>query len=65
MGGFGGAVLELLTAEGVVVPTRTLGIADQLIEHGETTSTVGIAPADIQRAVVELLAGTRALDGAG
>jgi 1-deoxy-D-xylulose-5-phosphate synthase len=65
MGGFGGAVLELLAAERVAVPTRTLGIADELIEHGETSSTVGIAPTDIQRAVVELLGGTRAPDGAG
>ncbi len=54
-GGFGSAVLELLAAEGVWMPVRTLGIRDQLIEHGESLETVGIGQADIRAAVSDLL----------
>lgn len=54
-GGFGSAVLELLTAEGIQMPVRTLGIPDELIEHGESRDSVGIGQADIQAAVSELL----------
>ncbi len=32
-GGFGSAVLELLAREGVLVPTRTLGVPDTMITH--------------------------------
>ena len=55
-GGFGSAVLELLAAEGLRTPVKTLGIPDELIEHGETPESVGIAPRDIQAAVRALLA---------
>jgi 1-deoxy-D-xylulose-5-phosphate synthase len=36
MGGFGSAVLEVLSAAGVVVISRCLGVPDWVIEHGET-----------------------------
>jgi 1-deoxy-D-xylulose-5-phosphate synthase len=55
MGGFGSAILELLASEDVSTPVRVIGIPDALIEHGETPATVGLAPSDIKRAVVELL----------
>jgi len=54
MGGFGSAVLELLANEDLQTPIRVLGVPDQLIEHGETTDTVGLAPSDIKSAVLEL-----------
>ena len=56
MGGFGSAVLELLAAEGVTVPIRTIGVPDTLIEHGESAATLGLAPADIQRTIEMMLA---------
>jgi 1-deoxy-D-xylulose-5-phosphate synthase len=55
-GGFGSAVLELLAAEGIRKPVRTLGIPDELIEHGESPDSVGIGPADIRAAVNDLVA---------
>jgi 1-deoxy-D-xylulose-5-phosphate synthase len=36
MGGFGSAVLEVLSAAGVVVISRCLGVPDWVIEHGDT-----------------------------
>ena len=62
MGGFGSAVLELLAEEGVVMPVRILGIPDELIEHGESTATLGIAQIDMQRAVRRLLSESRGAD---
>jgi 1-deoxy-D-xylulose-5-phosphate synthase len=35
MGGFGSAVLEALSAGGVAVPSRCLGVPDWVIEHGD------------------------------
>ena len=58
-GGFGSAVLELLAEEGIAIPVRMLGVPDSLIEHGETPATVGIAAADIRRAVAALVANAR------
>ncbi|MBW2424106.1 MAG: 1-deoxy-D-xylulose-5-phosphate synthase [Deltaproteobacteria bacterium] len=55
LGGFGSAVLELLAQEGLTIPSRVLGVPDALIEHGETPESVGVAPADIRRAVTELV----------
>jgi len=55
MGGFGGAVLELLAEEGVRTPVRILGVPDQLIDHGESAASVGVAPSDIREAVTTLL----------
>jgi 1-deoxy-D-xylulose-5-phosphate synthase len=54
-GGFGSAVLELFAEEGLQVPVRILGVPDELIEHGETPATVGIAAADIRAAATELM----------
>ena len=48
-------VLELLAQEGLTIPSRVLGVPDALIEHGETPESVGVAPADIRRAVTELV----------
>lgn len=64
-GGFGSAVLELLAAEGLTRPVRTLGVPDALIEHGESAATVGLAPSDIQRAVRDLVGHERDLVGRG
>jgi 1-deoxy-D-xylulose-5-phosphate synthase len=61
-GGFGGAVLELLAEEGIHTPVRTLGVSDQLIEHGESTATIGLAPTDIRDAVTGLLDSLRGTD---
>jgi 1-deoxy-D-xylulose-5-phosphate synthase len=55
VGGFGGAVVELLAAEGIRTPVRLLGIPDELIDHGESVASVGLAPADIKKAVADLL----------
>jgi 1-deoxy-D-xylulose-5-phosphate synthase len=49
-GGFGSAVLELLSHENVQVPTITLGIPDQFIHHGkpdELYRQVGLDPESI------------------
>ncbi len=60
MGGFGAAVLEALAEAGVRVPTRCLGIPDQLIEHGSPSairSALGLDSDGIARAVASLLQG--------
>ncbi|MEZ4332902.1 MAG: 1-deoxy-D-xylulose-5-phosphate synthase [Myxococcota bacterium] len=59
VGGFGSAVLELLAEAGLERPVRLLGVPDDLIEHGETPTTVGIAPADIRTAVASLVEARR------
>ena len=56
MGGFGSAVLELLSEEGIQTPVRTLGIPDKLIEHGESAATLGLAAPDIAAAARALVA---------
>jgi len=63
-GGFGSAVLELLTEEGIRTPVRTLGVPDLLIEHGESIASVGLAPADIRDAVTTLLDSTEEAESA-
>jgi 1-deoxy-D-xylulose-5-phosphate synthase len=50
-GGFGSAVLELLSAKDVNVPTRCIAIEDGLIEHGNTPTTLGLDPSQIAEAV--------------
>jgi 1-deoxy-D-xylulose-5-phosphate synthase len=55
MGGFGGAILELLAENDVRVPVRTLGVPDRLVEHGESPASLGLAPSDIRDAVKALL----------
>ncbi len=57
-GGFGAAVLELLAAEGIAVPTRCLAVPDQLIEHGDPKAIcarLGLDAAGIAAAVRTLL----------
>jgi hypothetical protein len=39
------------------VPTRCLGIDTEMVEHGETCETVGLATADIVNAALELVRG--------
>jgi len=59
LGGFGGAVLELLADAGVQVPTRCLAIPDRIVEHGDRRAIcaeLGLDAAGIARAVVHLLA---------
>jgi 1-deoxy-D-xylulose-5-phosphate synthase len=56
-GGFGSAVLELVSAEQLDLPTRCLAIQEGVVEHGNTFATVGLEPADVVQAVRELLRG--------
>jgi 1-deoxy-D-xylulose-5-phosphate synthase len=58
-GGFGSAVLELLSAEGVRVPARCLAVDAELVEHGNTPETVGLAPSDIVAAARRLVSARR------
>ena len=55
MGGFGSAVLEVLAAHAVDVPTRCLGVPDRLVEHGQTTQTLGLDAAGIAAATRSLV----------
>jgi len=57
-GGFGAAVLEALSAAGIVVRARCLAIPDQVVEHGDARavkSSFGLDRDGIARAVLELL----------
>ena len=57
-GGLGDAVLAALAHEGVTVPVRALGVADEVIEHGsqnEMREALGLDAAGIERAARELL----------
>jgi 1-deoxy-D-xylulose-5-phosphate synthase len=59
MGGFGGAVLELLAAEGICIPTRCLGVPDRIVEHADPAALhaeFGLDADGIARAATELLA---------
>jgi 1-deoxy-D-xylulose-5-phosphate synthase len=59
-GGFGAAVLEALTAAGVRLPVRCLGVPDRVVEHGDPgaqRAAFGLDPAGIERAAQELLEG--------
>ena len=55
-GGFGSAVLELLSEEAIRVPVRVLALPSELVEHGENIETVGLAVEDIMDAVRSLAA---------
>jgi 1-deoxy-D-xylulose-5-phosphate synthase len=55
IGGFGSAILELLSTEGLTTPVRVIGVPDDLIEHGETPATVGLSAETIKRSVLELI----------
>ena len=61
MGGFGSAVLELLSAHGVVRPTRCLAVPNRLVEQGDAAaqrSAMGLETPGIVQALRELLAAT-------
>ena len=58
MGGYGDAVAAALAEQGIQVPLRTLGVRDELIEHGsqaEWRAELGLDAAGIERAVLELI----------
>jgi 1-deoxy-D-xylulose-5-phosphate synthase len=58
LGGFGGAVLEVLARAGVQVPTRRLAVPDGLLEHGDPRALrarLGLDAGGIERAALELL----------
>ncbi len=58
MGGFGSAVLELLSDRGLAIKTRNVALPDRFIEHGpqaELRKLVGIDAEGVVRAVTELL----------
>ena len=62
-GGFGSAVLEALSAAGVVVASRCLGVPDWVIEHGDTEKIrcdLGLDAEGIARAVRDLVEGSAA-----
>lgn len=59
MGGFGSAVLEFLTDQGLHLPIRRLGIPDQVVEHGtqdQLYKECGFDAAGIAQAVREMSA---------
>jgi 1-deoxy-D-xylulose-5-phosphate synthase len=64
-GGFGSAVLEWLSAEGVSVPVRCMGIGDALMEHGESLETQGLTAHDIAETALTLVGQASELDGQG
>jgi len=59
VGGFGAAVLELLAEEGILIPTRCLGIPDRIVEHADPAALLaefGLDADGIARAAADLLA---------
>jgi 1-deoxy-D-xylulose-5-phosphate synthase len=58
-GGFGGAVLEALAEAGVQVPTHCVAVPDEVVEHGNSLSTVGLDVSDIVDAVIGVVAQRR------
>ena len=59
LGGFGAAVLELLSDAGVQVPTHCLAIPNRVVDHGDRDvicAELGLDAAGIARAVALLLA---------
>ena len=60
MGGFGSAVLEVLSDAGVEARTRRLAVPDRLVEHGNSDAqkeALGLSAQGMVRAVRELLGG--------
>ena len=45
-GGFGSAVLEALSAAGLAVPTRVLGLPDAFVDHGKRETLLGVLGLD-------------------
>jgi 1-deoxy-D-xylulose-5-phosphate synthase len=65
-GGFGSAVTELLTSDGVTVPIVRLGLPDRFIEHGAQAALLGQLGLDadgIAAAALALLPATQVLAG--
>ena len=65
-GGFGSAVTELLTSDGVTVPIVRMGLPDQFIEHGAQAALLGQLGLDadgIAAAALALLPATEVLAG--
>ncbi len=63
MGGFGSAVLEALSAAGVVVASRCLGVPDWVIDHGDTEEIrhrLSLDAEGIAQAVRDLVKGSAA-----
>ncbi|MFN2568993.1 MAG: 1-deoxy-D-xylulose-5-phosphate synthase [Candidatus Dormibacteria bacterium] len=57
-GGFGSAVTELLSDEGIVVPVRRLGLPDAFIEHGGQAALLarlGLDPASVAEVASSLV----------
>jgi 1-deoxy-D-xylulose-5-phosphate synthase len=60
MGGFGAAVLELLSREGLQIPCEVLGIPDRFFDHGSQESLrnqAGISVQDLVETALELASG--------
>jgi 1-deoxy-D-xylulose-5-phosphate synthase len=56
MGGAGSAVLECLSAHGVVTPALTLGLPDRFVEHGDPAKLLalcGLDAAGIEASIVQ------------
>jgi len=65
-GGFGSAVTELLTSDGVTVPIVRMGLPDRFIEHGAQAALLGQLGLDadgIAAAALSLLPATQVLAG--
>jgi 1-deoxy-D-xylulose-5-phosphate synthase len=58
LGGFGSAVLEALSAGGLAVASRCLGVPDGVVEHGDSVQIrhdLGLDAEGIARAVRDLV----------
>ena len=63
-GGFGSAMLELLAAKSMTVPSRCLAVDDASVENGENLASQGLEAEDMVAAALELL-GRQAAAGSG
>ncbi len=63
-GGFGSAMLELLAAKSMLVPSRCLAVDDASVENGENLASQGLEAEDMVAAALELL-GKQGAAGSG
>jgi 1-deoxy-D-xylulose-5-phosphate synthase len=63
-GGFGSAMLELLAAKSMLVPSRCLAVDDASVENGENLASQGLEAEDMVAAALELL-GKQGVAGSG
>ncbi len=63
-GGFGSAMLELLAAKSMTVPSRCLAVDDASVENGENLASQGLEAEDMVAAALELL-GRQGAAGSG